>query len=300
MRRCLLILAGVIITAVYTVYMLGAMSCSPRALASLWPNQKKPAADDNYSLEAGTSEGIQKTAPAQKKNFRPVDGWELIWADEFAEPMLDSTKWTAVERENNYNNELQYYSPLNVFLRDGCLYLTANQEKKGGKVYTSAMVQTLDKFSCQYGKLEARLKLPTGKGLFPGFWLLANASKNEIDIMEMIGNEPEVIYGVVHSFSGELPTKQYGFTIVEHPADFHLYTLEWEERELRWYVDGELFFLSSMVPREEMYIILTLAVGGDWPGTPNRSTVFPCSLVIDYLRIFQRWRGEEAGHVALD
>lgn len=213
--------------------------------------------------------------------------WELFWAEEFHYPFLDESRWTAVERKKSFNNELQQYCLDHVAIKDGGLVLTATREGNP-PVYTSGMVETGAKFSFCYGKIQARMKLPAGQGLFPAFWLLSESNGDEIDIMEMIGNEPQRIYGVNHIWTEEGPEKTFNTIQIETPWDFHIYELEWEKDELRWYVDGKLYHRSSLVPESDMYLIFTLAVGGDWPGVPNAGTEFPCSLVVDYVRLYRR------------
>ena len=203
---------------------------------------------------------VQKADETPQPTQTPVivDGWELVWVDEFDAPSVDLEVWTEVDRRDNYNRELQYYTPVNSYIEDGCLYLTARDEEKDGKDYTSAMVETRDKLSFCYGRIEARIKLPVGKGLFPAFWLLSD--NFEIDVMEMIGSEPEIIYGVNHYRRGSTMRKTYGTMISETPEEFHVYALEWNEDELLWYIDGELFYQTDEgVPDEEMYIIFTMA-----------------------------------------
>lgn len=218
-----------------------------------------------------------------------INGWTLVWADDFDGPSLNMEHWSEVDRKNSYNNELQYYSPLNSYVRKGRLYLTAKKEKKEGKRYTSAMVETKDKLSINAGKIEIRAKMPSGQGLFPAIWLLSHNGDFEIDIMEMIGSEPDAIYGVNHYYLDGVLAKSYEMIRKDGTDGFHVYTLEWEKDELRWYMDGELYHQTKRgVPDEEMYLIFTLAVGGDWPGSPTDDKIFPCSMVVDYVKLYQR------------
>jgi beta-glucanase (GH16 family) len=213
----------------------------------------------------------------------------LVWEDDFDGPSLNMETWTEVDRKNNYNNELQYYTPLNSYIRNGRLYLTAKKENRSGKRYTSAMVETKDKYSIKTGRIEVKARMPAGQGLFPAIWLMSYTGNTEIDIMEMIGSEPDMIYAVNHYHTGGKPAKTYD-TVKKNSTDgFHVYALEWEEDELRWYVDGKMFHHTKRgVPDEEMYLILTLAVGGNWPGSPKDDSIFPRSMVVDYVKYYRR------------
>ncbi|VFU16084.1 Glycosyl hydrolases family 16 (modular protein) [anaerobic digester metagenome] len=291
MRKFLLIVAGIFITVCFSLYILD-MGWYEMIYFLGYPggNQHHPEVeiDESVADKPVITGELDPLARAVNEPLTIIEGdWKLIWSDEFDELYLDLERWTKVDRKDNYNNELQYYTPPNSYLQDGCLYLTAKNENKEGKPYTSAMVQTMNKLSFCYGKIEARIKLPVGKGLFPAFWLLSYTGESEIDIMEMIGSEPDIIYGVNHYLSENKLTRTYSLIEIDSPEQFHVYTLEWEEHELRWYVDGTMFHQSYRVPSEEMYIIFTLAVGGDWPGYPDHQTVFPCDFVVDYVKLYR-------------
>ena len=140
------------------------------------------------------------------------------------------------------------------------------------------------------------MKLPAGKGLFPAFWLI---SENfEIDVMEMIGNEPDIVYAVNHYLRKGYYKKEYGYKTGVDTSEFHVYALEWEEDELRWYIDDEMIYSTTKnVSDEPMFILFTLAVGGVWPGNPNDSTPFPASIVVDEISIYKRYNKEGGGRV---
>jgi beta-glucanase (GH16 family) len=279
MKKGLLILACILVTVVFSSYILDLKVKSMHVS----PDYTEEAQGDTEEITAFIAGAERQDAPQAAGG-----GWELIWEDEFDTPYLDLEAWTEADRKDNYNHELQYYTPANAYLADGCLYLTAKKEKKEDKNYTSAMVQTIYKLSFCYGKIEARIKLPAGKGLLPAFWLLSYPGDSEVEVMEMMGSEPTVIYGVNHSLKGGAVYNTYGTIKNETPEDFHAYVLEWEPGELRWYFDDVLFYQTSeKVPSENMYILLTLAVGGDWPGDPDESTPFPCSMAVDYVRLYR-------------
>lgn len=244
----------------------------PASLVTTEPEQPSQAATDTLS---GENPG--------------VNGWSLVWADEFDSPLLSMEYWTEVDRNNNFNRELQYYTPANSYIDNGCLVLTASKEAKEDKQYTSGMVQTCDKLEMHYGRIEARISLPVAQGIFPAFWLTNDSDRYELDILEMVGCEPGNIYGVCHYWKKERRVKTYGMLHIENPEEFHVYALEWDEDEVRWYVDDEMFFSTRAgVPDEDMYILLTLAVGGDWPGSPDSTTRFPVSMKLDYIRLYHR------------
>ena len=218
----------------------------------------------------------QATAPAvrwaQAANLPPLEpsaeessaqeDWQLVWADEFDSPELSMEYWTEMDRLDNYNEELQYYSPANSFIEDGRLILEARLEDKDGKHYSSGMVQTMNKLDVLFGRIEARMSLPVGKGFFPAFWMLTEDDSYEIDIQEMIGSEPTLVYGRNHYPKGKTLAKNWGMTTVDDPGAFHIYAVEWDKASIRWYVDDKIYFSTEIgVPDEKMYMILTLAVG---------------------------------------
>ena len=232
------------------------------------------------------------------------NAWNLVWADEFDQPngsAPDSTKWNHQQGGSGWGNgELQHYtdSVENAFIENGMLVIKANKEYMLGRDYTSARLTTQFKGDWTNGRFEIRARLPNTQGIWPAFWLLPSRGRygsgpagGEIDIMEMIGSEPYRSYGTVHfgnpaehsSDSYDLPN---GKTYAD---DFHIFSLEWEPNEIRWYVDGKLVHKTvNGVPHTPHYLILNTAVGGGWPGNPDSTTTFPQYHDIDYVRIYQR------------
>lgn len=243
--------------------------------------------------------------------------WVLTWADEFegaANTAPDSKKWNYDLGGGGWgNNELQCYtkSLKNVRLDGkGNLVIEVRKEATrdaGGKTwnYSSGRLLTKGKFSQAYGKVEARMRLPGGQGIWPAFWMLGDDISTspwpkcgEIDIMEHVGKEPGVVHATVHGpgYSGAggigHPTKVKSG---EKLSDFHVYTLEWEPKEMRWYLDGQLYFKlgpqnlkgKTWVFDHPFFVILNLAVGGNWPGNPDASTPFPQQYVLDYVRAYK-------------
>ena len=236
-------------------------------------------------------------------------GWELVWHDEFDGPDINPDYWTREVGGHGWGNgEGQYYTdaPENAFIEDGHLVIQALEQNLLGKRYTSARLMTQGKVEVAYGRIEARIQIPQGQGLWPAFWMLGTnidrigwPHNGEIDIMENIGSEPFHIHGTVHGpgYSGgsgvggskRLPGGG------RYADDFHIFAIEWEEEEIRWYMDDEEYFriTPSSVPGDWVYdhpffIILNVAVGGRWPGPADDTTTFPQTMKVDYLRIYER------------
>lgn len=242
--------------------------------------------------------------------------WDLVWSDEFDGPNIDLTKWEhEVNGWGGGNNELQYYTarPQNSFIQNGRLVIQALRETytgpDGTRDYTSARLRTLNKGDWKYGRFEARIKLPTGQGLWPAFWMLPTdwvyggwAASGEIDIVELLGQQPNKIYGTIH-FGGEWPANGYsGGSYVapsgDYTSGFHEFAMEWEPYVMRWYVDGVHYHTESNwystaaaypAPfNQRFHLLLNVAVGGNWPGSPDASTVFPQRMEVDYVRVYKK------------
>ena len=163
----------------------------------------------------------------------PTNGWQLVWADEFEGTSLNTTKWTATNAPGNTNNELQYYSPQNVTVSGGELVLKAEQRSLGGRNYVSGLVKTIGKFSQQYGRFEGRMRLPKTQGIWPAFWMLpaTGAWPPEIDIMELLGHQPNTVYMTNHW--GVWPNNanwSTPFTGPDFSAGYHTFAVEWSGR----------------------------------------------------------------------
>ena len=237
-------------------------------------------------------------------------GWELVWSDEFNAVTLDESLWTREVGWNGGwgNNELQYYTnrDVNSFLENDYLVIQALRESYGGKEYTSARLKTQNKKFFKYGKIEASIKLPYGQGLWPAFWMLGqNISSvgwpacGEIDIMEMIGgvNNDNTAYGTAHWENDGQHLQSggnYKLGTGIFADDFHKFTIIWDHQFIRWYVDDDLYYTFSVIPfdrtefHKEFFIILNVAVGGNWPGPPNPSTIFPQRMEVDYVRVYEQ------------
>ena len=224
------------------------------------------------------------------KLFEEED-WRIIWSDEFNKPQIDIRKWNLVDWEANKNNELQYYNPSNAFVDDGLLRLRSDNTATNNKPYTSGSVDTRNKMELLYGKIEIRARLPKGKGMFPAFWLLPANDQPlpEIDIVELLGHEPNKVWMVYH-WLDKNGQKEKSYTYYEGPdfsEDFNTFTLEWYPDKILWFInDNEVFSFTEHSPAIPLYLIINTAVGGNWPGSPDKSSTFPQFLDIDYVRVY--------------
>lgn len=250
---------------------------------------------------------------------REQSDWKLVWSDEFNgldKSPIDSRKWTSQVGGNGWGNqELEYYTNRsdNAYQSGGSLVIKAIREKYTGadnvtRDYTSARLTSSKKFAAKYGRFEARIWIPYGQGLWPAFWLLGDnidsigwPACGEIDIMENIGREPAVIHGTIHGpgYSGDKGlSSSYSLTNDQRFADsFHIFAVEWEAGAIRFYCDGVLYKTRTPADLPEgtkwvydhpFFIILDVAVGGSWPGNPDATTMWPQTMLIDYVRVYQR------------
>ncbi len=256
--------------------------------------------------------GVSEPTAVPEPTPTPIgfrDGWTLVWSDEFDGPEINPDYWTHETGGHGWGNaESQYYSDTadNSFIEDGHLVIQALEQNVGGKLYTSARLMTKDKVTTQHGRVEARIQIPRGQGIWPAFWMLGETfpeirwpQSGEIDIMENIGREPHIVHGTVHGpgYSGANGVgASYRLPIDQAFADnFHVFAIEWEPEEIRWYVDDVLFntITPNKVPGEWVYdqpffLLLNVAVGGQWPGYPDDTTTFPQRMTVDYVRIYEQ------------
>jgi beta-glucanase (GH16 family) len=259
-------------------------------------------------------------AVAQPPVQPATSGFTLVWSDEFSSAngsAPDSTKWTYDIGGGGWGNqELESYMsrPQNVQIQNGNLVITALQENYTGtdgiaRNYTSARLKTQNLFAQAYGRFEARIKIPRGQGIWPAFWMLGNdITQNgwpkcgEIDIMENIGREPGIIHGSLHGPSSVAPTSDRTSTIFlpagqNYADDFHVYAIEWEPGAVRFYVDSNNYATFTQVQwpaggqwvfDHPFFILLNVAVGGNWPGSPDATTQFPQQMLVDYVRVYSK------------
>ena len=235
---------------------------------------------------------------------------KLVMQDEFdTDGAPNSAIWNYnIGTGNNGwgNNELEYYtdSSDNIKVVDGMLQITAKKEAFMGSEYTSARILTKGLFEQKYGRFEARIKMPSGQGLWPAFWLLGANSDvvtwpqcGEIDIAEYKGQEPTITHGTVHGpgyYGGSAITKSYDLINDRFDTDFHIFGIEWGKNYINFYVDDVLYnqitpdkVTGDWVYDHPFYIILNLAVGGSYVGPPNSTTTFPQTMYVDYVRVYQ-------------
>jgi beta-glucanase (GH16 family) len=239
-------------------------------------------------------------------------GWSLVWADEFNQAdgsSPDPTKWTYDTGAGGWgNSELENYTSRtnNVRIEGGQLVIEARQESYQGSSYTSARLKTQGKFSWTYGRMEARIKIPRGQGMWPAFWALGTNINSvnwptcgEIDIMENIGKEPALVHGTGHGPGYSGANGIGGPYSLPGPGafadDYHNYAIEWTTNSIKWFVDNQQYFMinparlpggTNWVFTAPQFILLNLAVGGGWPGNPDGTTVFPQRMTVDYVRVY--------------
>lgn len=261
---------------------------------------------------------ITLSCAAYAQAVTPKPSWIMVWSDEFNGvngSLADASKWVADTGGRGWgNNELEYYTdrPQNAHQQDGNLVIQVLSEKYTGtdgvtRDYTSARLKTQGTFAQKYGRFEARIKIPHGQGIWPAFWMLGDDIEKrgwpkcgEIDIMENIGKEPGLVHGTIHGpgYSGDKGISA-SFESPDHSRfadDFHVYAVEWEPKSIRFYVDDHLYATrtpadlpkgTKWVYNHPFFLLLNVAVGGNWPGNPDVTSEFPQTMLVDYVRVYQ-------------
>lgn len=245
--------------------------------------------------------GEEPTAPTRS---------QLIWEDEFDGPagqLPDASRWAFDIGTDWGNRQLEFDTgrPENVSLDgNGNLAITARREAFSGSAFTSGRIKTQGLFEQAYGRFEARIDLPSGRGVWPAFWLLGNdidtvgwPQCGEIDVMEFRGQEPAVIHGSLHGpgySAGGAVTASYTLDNDRFDTGFHTFAVEWTADRITWFVDGEQY---QSVGRDDVpgrwaydhpfFIILNVAVGGGFVGPPDESTTFPQTMLVDWVRVYR-------------
>ncbi|WP_252737192.1 glycoside hydrolase family 16 protein [Reichenbachiella agariperforans] len=236
------------------------------------------------------------------------DGMDLVWHDEFNGNKLNTADWsyeTGTGSNGWGNNELQYYRQENTTVGDGVLTITAKKESFQGRDYTSSRLVTAKKQEFTYGRVDIRALLPKGQGLWPALWMLgANYQTvtwpacGEIDIMEMVGgtNRDNEVHGTVHwDSNGNYASYGQGTKLSSgiFADEYHVFSIVWDETKIAWYVDDKQFNVIDITPADlsefhkDYFFIMNIAVGGNWPGSPDAATTFPQTMKVDYIRMFQ-------------
>ncbi len=238
------------------------------------------------------------------------DGLSLLWADEFDGTTIDKDIWCFEEGNGSYgwgNNELEFYREENASIIDGNLVIEAREENINGFNYTSARMITQNKFDFTFGRVDIRAVLPQGQGIWPALWMLGDNINTvgwprcgEIDIMELLGHQPSTVHATVHRgnnngdhvFDGTSTSLSGGQDFSE---TYHVFSLLWEEDKMEFFLDDELYFTATKTSlgnnpypfNDPFFFIFNVAVGGNWPGSPDNTTSFPQHMVVDYIRVFQ-------------
>ncbi|KEO75566.1 glycoside hydrolase [Anditalea andensis] len=239
------------------------------------------------------------------------DGYTLVWQDEFEGSMSEDWVFEIGDGCPNLcgwgNNELQFYQRENAEVRDGNLVITAKAENRGGRQYTSSRMKTQGNKSFTFGRIDIRAVLPKGQGIWPAFWMLGESitevgwpACGEIDIMEMVGGNADgrnnTTHGTLHwSNNGTYASTGGKKSLAEGILNdnFHVFSIIWDKTIISWLLDNVQFHQIDISPshmdefREPQFLLFNLAVGGNWPGSPDGTTVFPQQLVVDYVRVFQ-------------
>jgi len=270
--------------------------------------------ENGYWLDAMSNHN-RSVDPMNMPELSSTSNRTLLFSDDFDATALDESKWNPHywwrDDEDGCtiapNNELEWYQPDDVIVADGILKLRAQQRTVttcDGAVYhfTSGVVTTgkeawdhpdADKFAFQYGYAEARLKMPLGQGLWPAFWLLSSDQEwpPEIDVMEFLGHKPNITHMTYHYLDDEGTHRGKGdwWTGPDFSSDWHTFAIDWRPDAIVWYVDGVERYRytdATRIPHEPMYLVLNLAIGGDWPGPPDDTTPFPSYFDVDYVRVW--------------
>lgn len=238
--------------------------------------------------------------------------WTLVWEDEFEGPagqLPDSGRWTFDVGGHGWGNaQLEYDTDRaeNVSLDgNGNLAIIAREESYQGSAYTSGRIKTQGRFEQAYGRFEARIRLPVGAGIWPAFWMLGHDIDSvgwpecgEIDIMEYLGQEPGVIHGSLHGpgySGGQAVTRRYTLFDGRFDTDFHVFGIEWDAESISWFVDGERYnrvnsgdVSGRWAYDHPFFILLNVAVGGNFVGPPDAATAFPQTMLVDWVRVYER------------
>ena len=251
----------------------------------------------------------------EPSNDWDLDGWKLVWHDEFDSPSLNMDKWSYEKGGHGWgNNELQYYSDSDstAFVRNGNLVLRADIVPQGTgspdnlRYFSSARLRTSGKGDWRYGRVEVKAKIALGQGIWPAIWMLPTdwmyggwPKSGEIDIMEHVGYDPGVVHGSIHTekYNHSLNTQKGSSKKLDSiDSKFYIYAIEWHEDRIEFFINDEKYFafnndknsnFQTWPFNQRFHLLLNIAVGGDWPGSPDQTTIFPTEMEIDYVRVYE-------------
>lgn len=250
--------------------------------------------------EKTPAEALLLTPDTQSAVSAAALAYQMVWSDEFDGSSLNTSRWNYENGNLGVNNEKQYYQSSNVSVSNGNLVITARKQSVGGQPYTSGRINTNGKFSQKYGRIEARIKLTAMQGIWPAFWMLGtNIGEpnvgwprcGEIDIMEQV-NASNTVYGTIHWDANGYT--HYGGNTSTSIADYHVYAVEWDASAIRWYVDNNLYHTANIQNNinsteefhKNFFLILNVAVGGDFPGQTIDESKLPATMMVDYVRVY--------------
>ena len=244
------------------------------------------------------------------------EGWALVWNDEFDGPALNLEKWSYEIGGHGWgNNELQYYSDddSTAFIRDGKLVLRADLVPQGTgsadnlRYFSSARLRTSGKGDWRYGRIEVKAKLALGQGIWPAIWMLPTdwmyggwPESGEIDIMEHVGYDPGRVHGSIHtgSYNHKINTQRGGSKLLDKiSSKFYVYAIEWYEDRIDFLIDDSKYFsfqndgkndFNTWPFNQRFHLLINIAVGGDWPGSPDETTQFPTEMELEYVRVYEK------------
>jgi len=285
---------------------------------------RQPDQTFNFEINSPANAAIQGTGKAvgtiqNYGTYLPIDGtgyagatsypgMSLVWSDEFISNTINSSNWSYDIGGSGWgNNELEYYtnSSKNSYVTGGYLVIEARKEVKEANNYTSARMISKDKKTFTYGRIDFRAKLPKGQGIWPALWMLGNnigttawPACGEIDMMELLGHEPQKIYSTIHWGAAPPPRTHigdsYSLSSQTFNDNFHVFSMQWDADKMSFLIDDILFFTANKsqvngdYPFDKpFFFIMNVAVGGNWPGNPDATTVFPQRMIVDYVRVYQ-------------
>ena len=244
------------------------------------------------------------------------EGWTLVWNDEFDGPALNLEKWSYEIGGHGWgNNELQYYSDddSTAFIQDGKLVIRADLVPQGTgsadnlRYFSSARLRTSGKGDWRYGRIEVKAKLALGQGIWPAIWMLPTdwmyggwPESGEIDIMEHVGYDPGRVHGSIHtgSYNHKINTQRGGSKLLDKiSSKFYVYAIEWYEDRIDFLIDDSKYFsfqndgkndFNTWPFNQRFHLLINIAVGGDWPGSPDETTQFPTEMEVEYVRVYEK------------